>query len=261
MTSKCIKGDSINRIWHEMLKQPIVTALFVLAVLFVILRTVLLSIPQIFSGGAALGNVIYDLAVAYAAAWFFNLLVVILPRLRDRERVMKGAGRIIERLCLLGIQMPGLLVLNADQFADLTDPRQVGVFKLRLQSLHLAAESNTDFYDPSKPGRFRRARWHEWIVDEAKRATTLCQSLTPYFPYLETELIQLVNEVTLSKFLDFAADLAKMRDPSGDLAHLADPLAEFITACRKLRSYYYDEVIMKDTPAFPEIAGDIVIPA
>ena len=40
-----------------MLKQPVVTALFVLAVLFVILRTVLLSIPQIFSGGAALGKV------------------------------------------------------------------------------------------------------------------------------------------------------------------------------------------------------------
>jgi hypothetical protein len=261
MTSKCIKGDSINRIWREMLKQPVVTALFVLAVLFVILRTVLLSIPQIFSGGAALGSVIYDLAVAYAAAWFFNLLVVILPRLRDRERVMKGAGRIIERLCLLGIQMPGLLVLNAHQFADLTDPGQVGMFKLRLQSLHLAAESNTDFYDPSEPGRFRRARWHEWIVDEAKRATNLCQSLTSYFPYLESELIQLVNEVTLSKFLDLAADLAKLREPSGDMAHFADPLAEFITACRKLRSYYYAEVIMKDTPAFPEIAGEIVIPA
>lgn len=249
----------IKMIWREVWKQPFVSVLFLLALLCVILRTVLLSVPEIFTGGADLGNVIYDLAIGYAAAWFFNLLVVILPRVRDRERIMEGAGLIIRRLCVIGAQMPSLLGLNSGDFANLAEANQLGEFRRKIQDIRLMDESSLVIYTPDG---LRPALWHEWVVDKAKGATNRCQSLIPYFPYFESELIQLVNKVALSKFLELGRQLSVMEKPGGTMQVFAEPLAEFITACRELRTYYYTKVIMQDSSSDDgdEVAGQILIP-
>lgn len=251
-----MRANRIRVTWRELERQRFVTALFVLAVIFVIVHAALLSVPEMFSGGAALGNVIYDLAIAYVGAWAFNLLVVILPRLRDRERVLEGAGPAIERLCALGLRTITELGLMPGEFKNLTDSNQVNLFSLRLQDLSLAEESSLATFGPDG---LRAASWQEWTVHKAVKAGDLYQSLIPYFPYLESELIQLVNKAALSTFVDQGRELARVRVTGGDMSAVARPLAEFITACRRLRAYYDTQVNM-DSPRDDDIVGEVAIP-
>src|ERR1039457_6212791 len=46
-------------------------------------------------------------------AWMFNLLVVVLPRLRSRDRVLAAGGGLIRRLSGVGLAMPAILAEGA----------------------------------------------------------------------------------------------------------------------------------------------------
>jgi hypothetical protein len=193
-------------------------------------------------------------AIAYVGAWIFNLLVVILPRLHDRDRILEGAGKVIERLCAVGLRAIRELGLNPEDFEDLADANQLGIFGLRLRDLLLTEESSLMTW--SGDG-IRPANWHGWTVHMALKAEDLYQLLIPYFPYFDGELIRLVNKVALSSFVDQGKELAGVRVTGGDMGAVADPLAEFITACRELRTYYDTQVLGKASPPDDGIAGQI----
>jgi hypothetical protein len=239
---------------RELRSQPVVTALFVLAVIAVIVRTALLSVPEIFPGAARTGSVIYDLAIAYAGAWFFNVLVLVLPRLRDRERVLEGAGPVIQRLGALGAHMIGELGLRTDEFEDLDDSGQVNLFSIRLQDLSLTEESSLMIVGGDG---VRPASWQEWAVRKAITARAMHESLVPYFPYFDSELIQLVDKVALSTFVEQGHELAAVNVSGVTMNAVARPLAQFIAACRKLRVFYATHVIMQDIPRDDNIVGEI----
>jgi hypothetical protein len=52
-----MRASRIGATWRELRGQPLVTAMLILAMIAVIMRTALLSVPEIFSGGAAFGSV------------------------------------------------------------------------------------------------------------------------------------------------------------------------------------------------------------
>jgi hypothetical protein len=87
---------------HELLKQRLISFLLLVAAACVVARQALLSVHQAFSGGAEIGEVVYDLGIGYIAAWIFNVFVVILPRLHDRKLIMPGAAKLIIRMCAPG---------------------------------------------------------------------------------------------------------------------------------------------------------------
>jgi hypothetical protein len=249
-----MRANRITATWRELESQPLVTVMFVLAVISVIARTALLAVPEVFPGGAALGEVIYDLAIAYVGAWAFNLLVVILPRLRDRERVFEGAGQVIERFCAVGLRMTSELGFMPSEFKDLADANQVGLFSLRLQDLLFTGESSLMTWGGDG---FRLASWSEWTVRKALKAGDLHQSLIPYFPYFDSELIRLINKVALSSFVAQGRELAGVPVTGGNMSAVGRTLAEFITACRDLRTYYDTEVLMQEGPHDDNTVGEI----
>jgi hypothetical protein len=44
------------------------------------------------------------------------------------------------------------------------------------------------------------------------------------------------------------------------MGSVAGPLADFITACRRLRGYFYAEVLVKPVPPEDDVAGELVTP-
>lgn len=72
--------------------------------------------------------------------------------------------------------------------------------------------------------------------------------LVPYFPFFESELVQLINDVALSDFVTESRPTAGLQLTGGNMGSVADRLADFITACRKLRDYLYAEVLMEPVP-------------
>lgn len=81
-----------------------------LAVLYSIAQHVLLAnIPELFPGGARLGDLIYDLAIAYVGAFVFYLLVVRIPLRRDRENVYQHLEPLMTRIVQEADELMGTL--------------------------------------------------------------------------------------------------------------------------------------------------------
>jgi hypothetical protein len=230
-----------EQVIRELRRQPAITWVFVGSIVVVIARTALLSVPEVFPGGARIGEVLFDLAITYIAAWMFNLLVVVLPQLRGRDRVLDAAGRVISRLSEVGLRMPTAMVEGArTQASGQSLPSEEWLTSIG-RRLSLGAPSPLRV--PAGVA-MRPATWQEWVSHSVGQVESLNASLVPYFPFLEVDLIGLVNNVVLSDFVERGREIARLPTPvEGDMSSLARPLADFITACAALREYYNREVV------------------
>ncbi|MDA8322206.1 MAG: hypothetical protein M0030_20680 [Actinomycetota bacterium] len=257
-----MNAEPVRMLLHELLKQRLISRLLLVAVACVAARQALLSVHQVFPGGAEIGEVVYDLGIGYIVAWIFNVFVVILPRLHDKNLIMPGAGKLITQMCATGLRAVTQLNLDPAKFQNLTDAGQLGQFELRLGNIQRADTSSVEVYGPEGP---RPLNWHEWAVDRSIRVANAYQSLVPFFPFFESELVRLINDVALSDFVTMHRQTAGVPLTGGDLRSIARPLADFITACRKLRGYFYAEVLMQPVPpgGLPEdnLAGELVTPS
>lgn len=113
-------------------------------------------------------------------------------------------------------------------------------------------------------GDVRSLNWHEWAVDRSIRTANEYKLLIPFFPFFESELVQLINDVALSDFVTMHRETAGVPLTGGDMGSIARQLADFITACRQLRHYFYAEVLMEPVPpgGLPEdnVAGQVMLP-
>ena len=229
-----------RRVARELLKQRTVTGVFAGSAVFVIVHTVLLSVHELFPGGARIGDVAFELALAYIGAWIFNLLVIVVPRLHDRDRVLDGTGRLVSGICGVGLAMPVALARGA----QIETPQE----KVPSEEWLAAVGKRLPLDGPAplvvpQGQRWRAATWQEWVRDAVVTVESLNALLVPDFPFLEVELIVLVNDVVLSNFITQGRMLASLPSGmSGDMSTLARPLAQFTEACASLRAYYEKEI-------------------
>jgi hypothetical protein len=164
-------------------------------------------------------------------------------------------------MCAPGLTAITQLNLEPDKFRDLTDATQLGQFELKLHNIQRSDESNVQVYGHSG---MQPLNWHEWMVDRSLRTANAYQLLVPYFPFFESELVQLINDVALSDFVTMYQRTAGLQLTGGNMGSAAGTLADFITACRKLRDYFYAEVLMEPVPpeGRPEdnVAGELTTP-
>jgi hypothetical protein len=70
-----------------------------IALVFVVAHAALANVREVFAGGAVIGDLLYDFFLAYLASYVFYVIVVALPKLRDRRTylpvVFAGVDRII----------------------------------------------------------------------------------------------------------------------------------------------------------------------
>jgi hypothetical protein len=219
---------------RELWSQRTVTLLFFISLLFVVIRTALLSVPELFPGGARVGEVFFELAIAYIGAWFFNILVVILPRLHDRDAVMEGAGIVIKRIGTIGLRIR----------RDLKLPFEPEIWEEKMDSC--ANEVREKFKNlrltddaplPIKNGaEIRMGNWREWVADKVREIDGNNASLIPYLSFLEIELIHRLNDVVLSDFVVMGRKLGDV-ELTGNTDIFSNYLPEFLDACENLRVY------------------------
>lgn len=238
MISRMSRGTS--RLIRELWKERAVTVFFIASAVFVVTRTALLSFRQLFPGGARIGEALFGLAIAYIGAWIFNLLVVVLPRIRNRDRVLDTVGRLIDRLSAVGLRMPATMALGASKEHPSEQTPSEQWLRLTGQALPLTGEAPS--YVPG--GSFiRSVTWQEWIGMAAKQVDSLNTSLVPYLYFLEVDLIDLINKVVLSTFVEQAHEYASLpRVVNTDMSILASSLRDFIEACAQLREYRLSDV-------------------
>jgi hypothetical protein len=79
-------------------------ALLWIGVIYAMLQhVILINIPELFTGGASVGDLIYDLALAYISAFLFYILVVSLPLQRSRRGIYRYLNSVIGKIVGNGI--------------------------------------------------------------------------------------------------------------------------------------------------------------
>jgi hypothetical protein len=76
-------------------------------------RTALLAVPEPLPWMAELGEVCYDLSLAWVTAWAFQLLVIVLPAERERKRFQDLVAPRIDRLIVLGMDLSDAIYAKA----------------------------------------------------------------------------------------------------------------------------------------------------
>lgn len=70
--------------------------LLLIALAYSLAQHVLLAnVPEVFRGGARIGDLLYDFAIAYVGAFIFYLLVVRVPLRRDRRTIYRHLAELI----------------------------------------------------------------------------------------------------------------------------------------------------------------------
>jgi hypothetical protein len=229
------------RLVRELWKERTVTLLFGLAVAFVIARTALLSVHQFFAAGARSGDVLFELAVAYIGAWIFNLLIVVLPRMRTRDRILYAVVKLISRLSAVGMRMPASMAQGAGQASPTEQIPPDSWFTLIGQQLPLRGEA--PLYVPDDETFLRPANWQEWVAAAVNDVEKYNAALMPYLPFLEIELITLINNVVLSNFADRGRVYSRLPVRTDtNMSILARPLRDFVEACVALHVYQENNI-------------------
>jgi len=110
------------------------------------------------------------------------------------------------------------LSLEPGKFQDLTDTGQRGQFEHKLRNIQNADTSSVQVYGPEG---FQPLNWREWAVDRSIGAANAYQLLVPFFPFFESELIQLINDVALSDFVTMHREIAGVPVTGGDMGSIA----------------------------------------
>ncbi|MEV4348909.1 hypothetical protein AB0J83_31005 [Actinoplanes sp. NPDC049596] len=224
-----------NRFVRALRTQPVITALATIAALVTVARQVFLPVPEVWPYGEELGEFLYDFGLAILGAWIFNLLVVMLPRLRDQEalyasinkdlRGVSGGAMAVIRTLTQSVGAPPL----PDPLTQPIDPDD-----LRRWCEAASDEQNPARFMISDDGAsVRQGSWKEYLDYERRRVANFQSRLEAAYVYLPVELIALLREIQDDGYYLMLPYVAGQPN----LAFLAEPLHDHMLTCDRLRDY------------------------
>jgi hypothetical protein len=187
-------------------------------------------------GLLALGN---DIAIAYIAAWLFNLLVVVLPRIRAQERI-----RLIIQAHIKRLTAPALKLRSEILGSRVGEPSHDNVTVPDFQEVALwAREITVDTPEGStwadgslNPPPLTWGDWFERIlVDRTLSART---ALGDYFALMELPAIQQIEAIAGCPAVGlFASPFVRKHNQIG---WMSSEIQKYIDLCFALRRATFD---------------------
>jgi hypothetical protein len=224
-------------------------AVLVIALVYCAFQHVVLAeIPQRIPFGARLGDLLYDLAIAYVGAFMFYVLVVRLPLLRDRANVYQ----IVEALLWRVFDESRGLIMELNRMARIDDTRQetpedlaiaLGERPATREHVRSLCERIKPDQDVNirmlTPSGVRSVTPLEWIRSHAERAHNANQEVQIFAPYLASKVVRLLALIDLSRIDEACTMLLGQESLSRPetLSPLAHPIAMYLYAARQLEDY------------------------
>lgn len=148
------------------------------------------DVPELFSGGARLGNLVVNVSLSYVAAYFFYIVTFVVPRKIERQHIEEHAAHLISRILfyiLFIIQdATNMRISQKDiKLADLTETD----FQEAMQGVFMDDELKN--FRVGKGG-------HNMKVGDAVESSIVglertADELFKYSPHIETKLVALVS--------------------------------------------------------------------
>ncbi len=226
------------RPWRRVYKfDKLLDPLLLVCIAGVIVQRALRSGPGPLSGGALIGDLIAALALSYIGAWFFNLLVIRLPKRRDKAAFVEVSGNLVARFSGTAV---GILQAMAAAHGMPPPPRQPDQAYLR----ELMPKVNPMAATAPMMGFDRQPyNWIQFTAAQIDNATGLQQRLVPFFPQMEAETVAAIAAVencTLFQIIKQTVALGPMGN--SDMTRFEGMYLDLWTACAKVGDRYLDEI-------------------
>jgi hypothetical protein len=211
----------------------LVNVIAIAALVYVIVRTTLVDVSDVIPGGVTYWSVLQDLALAYLAAWIFNLLVIEIPRRRDRRRIFASVGWIVGLIAQTGL-------FYIDKMAsEVGLPAFAGTDEQRTQQdidqMCAAIDPNIPYTPWPEYGT-----WYELLKRQINKATGLHERLTPWLPYFDAEIQSHINAVLFSTLVMSLEELPRIANAS--MAEMSGQMFQHWQACDALMRTYQAEI-------------------
>jgi hypothetical protein len=208
----------------------------------------LANIPEQFPGGERLGELLYDLVIAYSVAFIFYLLVVRLPTRRDRANIY----RLIQPLTIQIIYEAQNLMVLLTRAAGIMDSRpnsreNVGEVCKTIGLASPAYPLLQGLWKPAVPEALAREGIDDSptvadVIDQTIRtARDLNREVLGFASMLSSEIVNLIAWIDGCHFFlawnAFVPYLHRKPKPNLDLTILADDLFKYLQLVELLNRY------------------------
>jgi hypothetical protein len=162
--------------------------LLAIALVYALLQHVLLAnVPEVFRGGARLGTVCYDIAIAYTGAFLFYLLNIRLPLRRDRRNIYRHIGLLLARVVA---QATGLMQ-TLNKAAGFDANRECTLANVKEVCAEITPQTHAEIFLLTSRNPLG-ATVMDAISSYVTRARQLNRELLDLSTYLDSDLIEMI---------------------------------------------------------------------
>jgi hypothetical protein len=185
---------TISRAWTlvtRMRNGRIVNGLAGVALAIAVLRLVFENTHELLVRGAAVGNLLQDLSIAYLAAWIFNLLVVEVPRQRDRAIVMGFGGRLVGTMTAVS-RLLAIEILRAGGRPLLTDDAAITHDDLVAAATKIRPDDKAPMVFIQPDGSMMTPNWLQYLDAQRQEKERRTATVLPLLHLFDTPIVEAV---------------------------------------------------------------------
>lgn len=214
------------------------------ALLIVVGRTIGLIWPEPKPWMYEAGELAHDAALAFLVGYFFNLLVVEWPRIRDRQRVEAALQNSISRLANSATRIldwmwsstHGMRIAKGpnglEMKSDEPPPNEYTQAVVEELCGKLHPHDSAASISVTDDGKFQVGTWLEFLVRVSDDAQAEYEKLLPFAGLLKVEMVTEATAIEGSDFHRSAHLLANWKISDENLTAISNHLWEYYEACR-----------------------------
>jgi hypothetical protein len=224
-------------------------------------HVILADSPERIPYGARVGDLLYDLAIAYIAAFAFYLLVVRLPLMRDRATVYQCVEihlwRVWEESRGLMLQLITMASVGGTHQATPEEWEITrGEHAATMEDIHglltcIAPDKDVRMFRSTPDGR-QPVTPADWLREHGARAQAINRDLLTLAPYLASRVLVFPSMIDMLRIDKACDDLlsADPLNPPKDLTQLTFPIHRYLIAARQIDLYRRDNFGDRTTAEF-----------
>ena len=222
------------------IKHRLVDLIGVIALVDMAARTVLLDVEEVVPHGADIGELLYDLSLAYVGAWIFNHLVVVRPRRESLRRIYEVERRNLDAIAGSGDAVIGLLARAAGMPASDEVPTLEQV-RAMCSAIPANGEDGERLIRWGPPHDY--ATWLQSLHALSRRALGYHDRVVGAYGLMDVPLVALLRAAAESSFHQQVAFAeAAPLQANASLGHLAEPIYQYWWHCQSVRIFLRESV-------------------
>lgn len=182
-------------------------------------RTAFLGWPEPYPWMSEAGELLYDLGLAWAAAWAFQLLVIVLPAERERTRFNALIAPRVDRLIEIGMELTEAVAKQAGE-------TPLAHFAFDAETLQKVCGSVS--VDDEVPGW--KGTWGSLLRHWGSLSTSARDDLRPFYMRMTPELLEALREEELAMDAVRRMERFARAFDAPDMSRLEGPLFDWLTS-------------------------------